>query len=106
MKLPATLNHPVITLPLQQNGQQRDYDHGRTSANNSSQQAQARGNRPDADLVFRGELLNAGDQQRRYRPQFNQQIPPQNRLAIESYLSSHAASIDYDPRGQLLDRFV
>lgn len=106
MKLPATLNHLVITPPLQQSGQQRDFDREPANADDSRQQAQTRSNRPAADFVFRGELLDVVDQQRRYRPQFNQQIPPQNRLAIESYLSSHSVSVDNDPRGRLLDRFA
>ncbi len=37
-------------------------------------------------FVFRGEVLQQPDnQERRYRPQFNQDIDPQNREAINSY---------------------
>ncbi len=106
MKLPVILSRLAITPPHQQNGQRRDFDHERAYSDDSGRQTQAGNEKPAADFVFRGELLDAVDQQRRFRPQFNQQIPPQNRLAIESYISSHSTLIDDDPRGRLLDRFV
>ena len=51
-------------------------------------------------FVYRGELLDGTPQQRRYRPQPNLQIDPQNQRAIHAYLS-----VANDPPliGQLVD---
>ncbi len=106
MKFPAIPSISAINPPLRQNGQQQNFNRRRASDDESVRHADAKNNKPAADFVFRGEYLNANDQQRQYRSQFNQQVPPQNRVAIDRYLSSLSSSIDYDPRGQLLDRFV
>ena len=50
--------------------------------------------------VYRGELLDGMPPERRYRPQPNLQIDPQNRRAINAYLSV----LDEPPLiGQLVD---
>jgi hypothetical protein len=58
---------------------------------------------PPHAYVYRGELLEAVANDKRYRPQLNQQIDPQNRRAIESY-----RSIAAEPplMGQILDGFI
>ena len=57
---------------------------------------------PEPALVYRGELLDtAGDRQ--YRPQYNLQISPENRRAINSYQQV----ADETPRlGRILDGFI
>jgi len=53
--------------------------------------------------VYRGELLEAVANDRRYRPQLNLQIDPDNRRAINTY-----QSVASDPplMGRLLDGFI
>jgi len=53
--------------------------------------------------VYRGELLEGVSNDKRYRPQINQQIDPQNRRAIDSYqrVASEPPLV-----GQILDGFI
>ena len=53
--------------------------------------------------VYRGELLEAVANDKRYRPQLNLQIDPQNRRAIDSYqrVASEPPLV-----GQILDGFI
>ena len=53
--------------------------------------------------VYRGELVEAVANDRRYRPQLNLQIDPDNRRAIDTY-----RSVASDPplTGRLLDGFI
>ena len=53
--------------------------------------------------VYRGEILKAVAHDRRYRPQFNLQINPENSQAIESY---RKVSIEQESIGQILDGFI
>ena len=54
-------------------------------------------------FIYRGELLEAVASDKRYRPQLNLQIDPQNRRAIESYqrVASEPPLV-----GQILDGFI
>ncbi len=106
MNISATFNHLVINPPVQKNGQGQHFNRDRPNTDDSGQQTQARNSRLPSDFILRGELLDEADQQQGSRSRFNQQISPQNRAAIESYLSSKSVSIDDDPRGRLLDQFV
>lgn len=58
---------------------------------------------PPYAYVYRGELLEAVTSDKRYRPQINQQIDPQNRRAIDSYqrVASEPPLV-----GQILDGFI
>ncbi|MDJ0779255.1 MAG: hypothetical protein QNJ85_15415 [Gammaproteobacteria bacterium] len=53
--------------------------------------------------VYRGELLDGAPPQRRYRPQTNLQVDPQNQRAINAYLD-----VAREPPlvGQLLDGMI
>lgn len=106
MNIPATINLHTTSPSLRQNGQGQNLNRERPNTEDSRQQTLPGNRKPPSDYVFRGELLDAVDQQQRFRPGFNQQVSPQNRLAIESYLSSDSISIDEDRRGRLLDQFV
>jgi hypothetical protein len=71
--------------------------------------ADSAGEFPDASkqppyaYVYRGELLEAVANDKRYRPQFNQQIDPQNRRAIDSY---QRVAAEPPLVGQILDGFI
>jgi len=106
LNIPTTINHHRIITPIAQIGQGQNFNRERPDTDDSRHQTHTRNNRPPADFVFRGELLEAADRQRHFQPRFNQQISTQNKFAIESYLSSNNLTIDDDPRGRLLDQFV
>ncbi len=79
----------------------------------SGSQLQNTGNdeRTPSRSVFRGEVLQQPDNQdRRYRPQFNQDIDPQNREAISSYQQigeSALAAAGFDSSsGRIVDFFI
>ncbi|MCP4431143.1 MAG: hypothetical protein GY806_09215 [Gammaproteobacteria bacterium] len=107
MSIPATIQQYNIVLPThRQQDQDARFSRERNDAQASRQNMQSRHERPTTEYVFRGELLDAVDQQRRYRPQPAQQVSPQNRIAIENYLASDGISVNDDPRGRILDQFV
>jgi len=54
-------------------------------------------------FVYRGELLEAVANNQHYRPQFNQQIDPEYRRAIDSYRNVAATPTLV---GQILDGFI
>lgn len=56
-----------------------------------------------ATYVYRGEVLESLSHDRRYRPQPNLQISPQNRDAIESY---QRTAVDPPQKGLILDGFI
>jgi len=58
---------------------------------------------PPYAYVYRGELLEAVASDKRYRPQINQQIDPQNRRAIESY---QRTASEPPLVGRILDGFI
>jgi len=53
--------------------------------------------------IYRGELLDSVAGDKRYRPQVNLQIDPQNRRAIESY---QRVAAEPPLVGQILDGFI
>jgi len=102
----ATFNNLALPYTLYQNGQNQSFNRDRPAEDNSRREVQARVGDSPSDFVFRGEFLDATDNEKRYRQQFNQQIAPQNRAAIEVYQTSESLLSDSDPRGRLLDRFI
>ena len=53
--------------------------------------------------VYRGEVLEPLSHDRRYRPQLNLQVSPQNRDAIESY---QRVAVDPPQKGLILDGYI
>ncbi|MCP4186523.1 MAG: hypothetical protein GY763_02855 [Gammaproteobacteria bacterium] len=106
MNTRVTNNNLAIPHPLYGNGPNQHFSQDRAAEDNSRREFQARNNTASSDFVFRGELLDSVDDEKRYRPQYNQQIAPQNRQAIEIYQSSETQVSNSDPRGRLLDQFV
>ena len=105
---------PPISLPI------TGFAQGRQDQNLSFRQGQEPGaqlqNRDNTgsappNFVFRGEVLEEpNNQDRRYRPQFNQDIDPQNREAIGSYqqIAEELTGLsDSDsPSGRIVDFFI
>jgi len=102
----VTFNNLAIRQSPQQNGQSQNFNRDRAAVDENSQQLQPGSGRRPTDYVARGELLDSLGKDKRYKPQFNQQIAPQNRTAIEQYAASNSLSVNDDPRGRLLDQYV
>ncbi len=89
MQLPTYPARPV-TLPVT------------SVADNASEFRDASKQQP-AKYVYRGELLEAVANDKRYRPQLNLQVAPENHRAIEMY---QRVASDPPLVGKLLDGFI
>lgn len=56
-----------------------------------------------SNTVYRGEVMEGPVNDKRYRPQFNQEVAPANRLAIDRY---QQVANDDQRLGQILDGFI
>ncbi len=99
-------NNLTIFYPQYNSGQKQNIGGDQAAGDNSRRELQERANTATSEFVFSGELLDSMGEDKRYRPQYNQQVAPQNRQAIELYLSSDPTLGNSDPRGRLLDQFV
>ncbi len=106
MNIPVTYNNLALQHSPFQNDQSQNFNRERPPEDNSRRDVQAQSGSVAQDRVFRGELLEAVENEKRNQPQFNQNISPQNRQAIETYNAGGTVSPDRDPRGQLLNQFV
>lgn len=105
MNISATNINPVIRLPSANDEQRQPFDRARTPAENDfSDRRRARSE--SSDYVFRGEVIESVEDDKRYNPSFNQQIDPQNREAISNYQSTSVARIEAEPLGRVIDRFI
>ncbi len=59
-----------------------------------------------AEFVYRGEIQETETYQKYYRPQFNQQIAPQNRSAIDDYQSTSRGGRAIRSVGLILDSYI
>ena len=106
MNTQVTFNNLAIRQPPQQNGQSQSFNRERASVDENGQQVQPGSSWRTTEYVARGEVLDSLGKDKSYKPQFNQQIAPQNRAAIEQYATSNSISVNDDPRGRVLDQFV
>ncbi|MCP4490207.1 MAG: hypothetical protein GY820_23250 [Gammaproteobacteria bacterium] len=106
MNTRITNNHLAILQPQYSKGQNQNIGRDQTPADNSRRGLEGRENTAASEFVLSGELLDPMGEDKRYRPQYNQQIAPQNRHAIEVYHNSESRFGNSDPRGRLLDQFV
>ena len=56
-----------------------------------------------SDFVFKGEVVDSTSDDKRYRPQANLQINPENKRAISLY---QQVSSNQSVSGRILDRFI
>ena len=73
------------------------------SVSDSASEFRDASNQPPSTYVYRGELLEAVANDRRYRPQLNLQIDPDNRRAIDTY---QRVASDPPLMGRLVDGFI
>jgi len=62
--------------------------------------------KPVAKMVCQGEVLKSESYQKYYRPQFNQQVAPQNQSAINIYQSTSMDGSGSRSVGLILDRYI
>lgn len=105
MNISAANISPIIRPPSTNDEQRQLLDRGSRPAENDSTNHQ-RTRSESSDYVFRGEVIESVEDDRRYNPSFNQQIDPQNREAISNYQSTSVARIESEPLGRVIDRFV
>jgi hypothetical protein len=96
---------PVIRLPIANDDQRQTFDRGRVNAEHDSVDSR-RTRQESTEYVFRGEVLESIENDKRYQPQFNQQIDPQNRGAIYNYQATSVSRTESEALGQLIDRFI
>ena len=81
---------PPVTLPV-------------TSVADNVSEFRDASKRQSAKYVYRGELLEAVANDKRYRPQLNLQVDPENRRAIDTY---QRVASEPPLMGRLLDGFI
>ncbi|MFT5657410.1 MAG: hypothetical protein ACI9KN_000683 [Gammaproteobacteria bacterium] len=105
MNVNAANNNSIIRLPSVNDGQRQLLNRGPESSDNDLvDRRQTR--QESTEYVFRGEVLQSIDSDKRYKPSFNQQVNPQNRAAISNYQSASAAEINAQPLGRVIDIFI
>lgn len=73
------------------------------SVSDSASEFRDASKQPPSTYVYRGEVLEAVGNDRRYRPQLNLQIDPDNRRAIDTY---QRVASDPPLMGRLVDGFI
>jgi hypothetical protein len=96
---------PIIRLPTANDDQRQTFDRGRVDAEKNFFDSR-RTRKDSTGHVFRGEVLESVANDTRYKPQFNQQIDPQNRDAISNYQTTSVSRTEAEALGQLIDRFI
>jgi hypothetical protein len=96
---------PIVRLPTANDEQRQTFDRGRADVKEDFVDSQ-RTRQESTEYVFRGEILESIENDKRYNPQFNQQIDPQNREAISNYQATSVARTESESLGQVIDRFI
>ena len=103
MNISAANISPIVRLPTANDEQRQTFDRGRAESDFGDSR---RTRQESTEYVFRGEILESVENDKRYKPQFNQQIDPQNREAISNYQTTSVARTESESLGQLIDRFI
>jgi hypothetical protein len=96
---------PIIRLPTASNDQRQTFDRGRADVENDFVDSR-RTRQESAEYALRGEFLESVKNDKRYKPQFNQEIDPQNREAIAYYQAASVVQTESEAMGKLIDRFI
>ncbi|MFT4607695.1 MAG: hypothetical protein ACI9YO_001892 [Gammaproteobacteria bacterium] len=105
MNISAANISPIVRLPTANDEQRQTFDRGRADVKEDFVDSQ-RTRQESTEYVFRGEILESIENDKRYNPQFNQQIDPQNREAISNYQTTSVARTESESLGQVIDRFI
>lgn len=106
MNISAANINPIIRLPTANDEQRQTFDRGRADDTRNDFTDSRRTRSESTEYVFRGEILESVENEKRYKPQFNQQIDPQNREAITNYQTTSVSRTESESLGLLIDRFV
>ena len=101
---PANFN-PIVRLPTTNDQQRQTFDRDRADAKNDFIDSQ-RTRQDSSEYVFRGEILESVQNNKPYKPEYNQQIDPQNLQAISNYQVTSVSRTETESLGQLIDKFV
>ena len=96
---------PIVRLPTANDEQSQTFDRNRADAANDFTDSR-RTRQESTEYVFRGEVLESVENDKRYKPQFNQQIDPQNRDAISNYQTTSVERTETESLGRVIDRFA
>ena len=96
---------PIIRLPSANHNQRQNFDSGRVDSDNNFVDSR-RIRQESTGYVLRGEVLESIENDKRYQPQFNQQIDPQNRGATYNYQATSVSRTESEALGQSIDRFI
>ena len=105
MNISAANINTLVRLPTANDQQRQTFDRGRADAKHDFIDSQ-RTRQDSSEYVFRGEILESVENNRPYKPEYNQQIDPQNRQAISNYQVTSISRTETESLGQLIDRFV
>ena len=105
MNISAANINPIVRLPTTNDQQRQTFDRGRADAKTDLIDSQ-RTRQDSSEYVFRGEILESVENNKPYKPEYNQQIDPQNRQAISNYQVTSVSRAETESLGQLIDRFV
>jgi len=105
MNISAANISPIICLPTANDNHSQSFDSGRVNTDNNLVDSR-RTRQESTGYVLRGEVLESKENEKRYQPQFNQQIDPRNRGAIYNYQATSVSRIESEALGQLIDRFI
>jgi len=94
---------PIVRLPAANDEQRQAFERGRSQNDLVDTQ---RTRQDSSEYVFRGEILESVQNEKRYNPQFNQQIDPQNREAIFIYQTTSVSRTETESLGRMIDRFI
>ena len=97
---PAYGNYPA------QSGLRQDLDADSSRFKQTQGQSYDAGDEAPDKKVYRGEVLEAANNDRRYNPNFNQQVDPRYQDAIASYQNSQLLAQNPSTPGAILDRYV
>jgi hypothetical protein len=106
MNISAANISPIVRLPTANDEQRQTFDRGRADDSRNDFSDNQRARPESTDYVFRGEILEPVESDKRYNPQLNQQIDPQNRQAISNYQITSVSRTETESLGQLIDRFI
>ncbi|MFT5226110.1 MAG: hypothetical protein ACI8XX_001863 [Polaribacter sp.] len=96
---------PIVRLPTANDDQRQTFDRGNAGAKDDFIDSR-RTRQESTEYVFRGDVLESVENDKRYKPQFNQEIDPQNREAIANYQATSVTQTDSESIGKLIDRFI
>ena len=100
-----TIINPIVAVSHTNNGHQQNLFQ-RKFSDDARTDEQDPSHRQAVEYVLRTELLDTVVNDKRYQPQYKQNIEPRNREIISRYQSTEALSMVPGSLGRLIDRYI